>query len=178
MARLHAANAGKSIRDTFFRATHPKYADAPNLLSGTGTMLHGSRWCTAGVGPVVHAVDTPENAVSESLAARRHFGLPDRDELPLVIRSINCRLRDVLDLTDGTIRTSIRVSENRMREADWRSDNHAGLEALTQAIGRAAIHAGFEGLLAPSAPIDQATTGVFFVNNLAPGSSIAINDRG
>lgn len=176
MRRIRRDGIGVAFHETVFRAASPKYADLPDLISGAGSKQNGSRWNPPGLMAVLHAAWTPEDAVSEAMATRRRYNLPDQASLPLMIRGIRCKLRGVLDLRDGDVRVSIRVSLERMLETDWEHENNQGAEALTQAIGRAAASAGFEGLLVPSVAASSGTNTVVFVERLGRRSRIVLDE--
>jgi RES domain-containing protein len=90
--------------------------------------------------------------------------------------AVDVQLREVLDLTDGTIRQSLQISEQRMTDDDWRKLNdHAGAESLTQAIGRAAFEAGLEGIIVRAC--DGGRNLVWFAKNLKAKSKIAIRNE-
>ncbi len=46
-----------------FRSSTPKYANTSDVISGTGSKLHGQRWNPAGIA-VVYASLTPETAMA------------------------------------------------------------------------------------------------------------------
>jgi RES domain-containing protein len=167
-ARLFAAGYGVRVCETVYRAAHPSYSDIPDLISGAGSMLRGSRWNPPGGLRVLHASDAPEHAIAETLANYRKFGLPLPEDLHLVVRASHCDVRGVLDLGDGAVRHALRVSEDRMLEADWQVENAGGREAVSQAVGRAAARAGFAGLLAPSAAVRGGLNIVVFMDRLGP----------
>ena len=81
--------------------------------------------------------------------------------MPRTFFEIDARLARVLDLTDDAVRRRLRVSEDRMRGESWTEANDEHREALTQAIGAAAAGAGFEALVARSAPCDGINPNVF-----------------
>jgi RES domain-containing protein len=176
MRRLRADGRGMRLDATAFRAAHPRYAQMPDLVSGVGAMVHGSRWNAPGVLTVLHAAMSPEGALAEVMAGRRKYGLPDKLALPLVLRGIGIRLTRVLDLCDGGVRVSLRMSEDRLVGADWEAENRAGREAVTQAVGRAAAEAGFEGLVVPSAADPGARNVVVFVDRLEGGSRVVLDE--
>lgn len=178
MARLVTERRGRRFEGVLYRAAMPRFASWTHLVSGAGSRIRGSRWNPPGVGFVLHAAFSPEDAVSEALATRRRFGLPVPPALPLTLRAIRCRLSRVLDLGDGEIRQSIRVSEERLVDTDWFTANRVGGEAITQAIGRLAMEAGFEGLFVPSAEMPGSRNAVIFVDRLRRGSSLDPADAG
>jgi hypothetical protein len=59
-----------------------------------------------------------------------------------------------------------------MTGEDWRRMNASGKEALTQAIGRAAFEAGFEGFIVPSAQDKRGQNLAVFQEKLLPGSGL------
>lgn len=158
------------------RSTTPKYATETDLVTGEGSRRYGGRWNPIGVAAVYGSL-TPETAMAETLAHHRYFQLPVEAAMPRTFVAIEARLRRVLDLTDGAVRQRLRVSERRLTSADWRRDNDAGREALTQAIGYAAFMIGFEAIRAPSAH-DKTGTGnlVIFPENLLKSSWLEVRN--
>lgn len=171
--RLFRAGAMTKFRQFIYRAAYPEHSDLPAFISCEGSKLHGSRWNAPGTFRVLHAADTPENAVSEMLAAYRRYNLPLPTDLHMVIRSIRCEVDRMLDLRDGEIRSALRVSEERVL-GDWMAENNAGHEAVSQAVGRAAAAAGFRGLLAPSSAVPGSTNTVVFVDRLGSTDRLTI----
>lgn len=125
--------------------------------------MNGSRWNPPGLTAVLHASLSPETALAEYLAVVRRAGLSVQKAMPLVHRAVRCRLRSVLDLRDGGVRRAIKVSEDRLLGADWQREQAMQREAITQAVGRAAFAAGFEGLLTRSAADPAGENLVVFV---------------
>lgn len=172
--RLFEAGAGVVFKGTVFRAAKPEYSKLPDLINGAGSKLNGSRWNAPGTLRVLHASESPESAVSESLANYRHFGVPVPSDLHIVVRAIHVEARSFLDLREGDIRHAIRVSEERLLSAGWEQENTEGREAVSQAVGRAAAEAGFSGLIAPSAAVPEATNAVVFVDCMGPKGSVTL----
>jgi hypothetical protein len=108
-------------------------------------------------------------------AARYAIALADM--LPLVLVTVSATLHQVLDLTDGAVRRTLRVSQQRLCAEPWWIRQEAGEEALTQAIGRAAYSVGFEGLRVPCAVSKDGVNLVVFPANLSarlcPSGSVA-----
>lgn len=155
---------------TVYRSATPRYAGSADLLSGFGARKHGGRWNPPGAFPAVYGSSSPETAVAEALATFRHYGIPVADAMPRVIVAVEARLRAVLDLTDPKTRSLLRVSRRALRQEPWRERQESGLEPLTQAIGRAAHDAGFDGLRAPSAPVSAGWTLVVFPQRAEAGA--------
>jgi RES domain-containing protein len=158
---------------TVYRSCAPKYATSSDLLSGEGSRLYGGRWNPKGVTSVYGSFD-PETAMAETLAGANYFGVPVHSTMPRVFVAFEFKLSEVLNLTDGSIRKSLGISESRMMDCDWRRESSKGADALTQAIGRAASEAGLEAILVASAAIDEGENLVVFVNNLRRGSHLAL----
>ncbi|MEM7229615.1 MAG: RES family NAD+ phosphorylase [Planctomycetota bacterium] len=161
---------------TVFRCTHPKYARLPDFINGRGAMLNGGRWTSPSGEPTVYASTNPLVALAETLAQRERFGIPPTRFRTRVIRGINVELSCIVDLSNGSIRQSLRVSLARMTQCDWWTENRAGREAITQAIGRAAADAGVEGLLVPTAQSRRDANLAVFIERLRPGSRLEITD--
>jgi RES domain-containing protein len=58
----------------------------------------------------------------------------------------------------------------------WRESIDKGREALTQAIGRAAVEEGLEGLLVPSVQVRKGVNLVVFPESLVKDSSLKIQN--
>lgn len=154
----------------FYRSATPRYAGSADLLSGFGARKHGGRWNPPGAFSAVYGSSSPETAVAEALATFRHYGISIADAMPRVIVALEAKLDAVLDLTDPRTRSLLKVSRRALREEPWRERQEAGIEALTQAIGRAAHEAGFDGLQAPSAPVPAGWNLVVFPQRARPGA--------
>jgi RES domain-containing protein len=153
-----------------YRSATPRYAGSADLISGFGARKHGGRWNPPGAFSAVYGSSSPETAVAEALATFRHYGIPLSDAMPRVIVAVEAKLEAVLDLTDPRTRSLLRVSRRALRQEPWRERQAAGVEALTQAIGRAAHEAGFDGLRAPSAPVPAGWNLVVFPQRAKPGA--------
>jgi len=99
-------------------------------------------------------------------------GFPTKAIRPRVFAGLTIRLKDVLDLTDGRVRRSLGFTLNELVTEDWAAIQRSGQEAWTQAIGRGAAIAGFDGLLVPSARRPQGRNVVIFPRNLRSGSKV------
>jgi RES domain-containing protein len=92
----------------------------------------------------------PETALAEVLHHHRSQAVPDAEATPVTLFACRVDVERLLDLTDRRVRRLLGVSLRQLKQL-WRPTQHAGQEALTQAIGRLARAHGFQGLLAPSA---------------------------
>jgi len=143
-------------------------------LTGTGSRRHGGRWNTPASFATVYASFSDITALAESKANHLYYGLDPADVLPRTLVAVDINLGKVLDLSDGTVRTAIGISSARMHRDDWRSLNRRGLEALTQAIGRAAYECGLEGVIVPAC--DGGRNLVLFPGNIQSASNVAIRN--
>jgi RES domain-containing protein len=110
-------------------------------------------------------------ATEEALAHHRYFGFPEETALPRVMVAIRTNLQRVLNLADPKPRRSLGVNRGRLVGEDWRALNTRGREALTQAVGRLAWEAGWEGLLVPSSADAGGVNLVVFPGNVVPPDS-------
>lgn len=162
----HAARHVSALSTEAFRATSVAYANRDDLLTGLGAKMNGGRWNPPGSFATVYTSLTAETAVAEYLAHQRHYGFRDSDVLPCVLVGLEVHLRTVLDLTVDEVRRALGVSAARLLEGTWRKPT--GRESLTQAIGRLAFAAEFEGLVVPSAAAPGTRNLVVFPGNLVP----------
>jgi RES domain-containing protein len=163
-----------SLRAVVFRSSEPTYATEIDLLNGQGSRETGGRWNPPYSFATVYASFSDVTALAEAKANHLYFGLDPADALPRTIVSIDVRLSSILDLTDGIVRKSLRVSATRMRSDDWRAAKRRRHESLTQAIGRAGYDIGVEGLVVPAC--DNARNLVWFPGNLRAGSKVVIRN--
>src|SRR5262245_6270381 len=106
----------------------------------------------------VYASLEPQTTVAGAFAHHRYYGLPLETALPRVLVSIQVVLQRVLNLTDQRVRRRLGVTREQLLEEDWRDLNRQRKEALTQALGRLAWEAEWEGLLVPAAAEAAAVT--------------------
>ena len=111
-----------------------------------------------------------DTALAEVKGWLDYYGLKPESALPRVFAAIQADLSEILDLTNGAIRQRLQVSLDRIIREDWRRLNDQGREALTQAIGRAAFEASFEGLLVPSAQNEEGRNLVVLREKMLPRS--------
>ncbi len=165
-------------RGIVYRSSSPRYGNKDDLLTGAGSKTAGARWNPPNSFRTVYASSSPETALAEVLAHFRHYSLPLSKAMPRIIVSLEARLQRALDLTDGTVRRLLGVSKRRLLNEPWREEQKKGREALTQAIGRLAFQADWEGLVVPSAAQKDGVNLILFPANLtAPASWLKIINR-
>ncbi len=157
-----------------YRSASPRYANGKEILTGLGSKLAGARWNSPKSFPTVYTSLDPHTALDEVLAHFRYYGLPIESAMPRVMVSVRVRLERILDVTDGPIRSSLRLSEKRLVSEPWRIKQDSGEEALTQALGRVAKESGLEGMLVPSAARRGGVNLIILPDNLLPLSRLAI----
>ena len=147
------------------------------LITGQGSRRFGGRWNPPGV-CVVYASFSAETAMAEALATARYYGFPVHHVMPRTFVAVSFKLRRLLDLTDGNTRKKLGISRRRLVETDWRAENAAEREAITQAVGRLAAAAGIEALAVHSATPANGENVVVFPDVLLAGSEITILEPG
>jgi RES domain-containing protein len=158
-----------ALHATGYRFADTRYANESDLISGEGAGVYGARWNPPGLNAVYAALD-PVTAVQESYQNFQGFGFFPK---PRVLAGLAIRLRHMLDLTDSRIRRFLGFTVADLVGEDWSGIQQAGEESWTQAIGRGAARAGFEGLLVPSARHAPGRNVVIFPQKLRVGSSVA-----
>ena len=164
-----------SLSRRVFRMIEPEYYQDQDIVSGVGGFKSCGRWNLSGRFHCSYMSCTPETALEEVLAASRRKNLPDATALPRVLVCVDVKLQRVLDLTDGQVRQRCRVSDKRMVSERWWREIFYDREALTQALGRAAASAGFEGIVVPSAADrPHGVNVIVFTYNLLAGSRVDV----
>lgn len=102
------------------------------------------------------------------------FGFDKNTVRPKVVVGVEIKLAAVLDLSDQQIRRRLGVTLQDLAQPWWLVQE-AGDEALTQAIGRAAYDAGFEGVRLLSARRKGGMNLDVFPNKLRAGSSVKVS---
>lgn len=158
-----------------FRATDMEFATPRDLASGDGARQHGGRWTPKGSFHTMYGSLTVEGALAEILEGHRRKGVPDVKALPVALVGLRVSLQRTLDLTDGRVRRTLGLSRERVTSEPWEQLPRRGREAITQAVGRLAHAAGFEGLLVPSAVSGSKDRNlVVFPGQLLSGSRLEI----
>ena len=132
-------------------------------LSGEGARIHGGRWNPADSFPTLYTALSRETMLDELERAARRQGLTVADLLPRVEVRYAVGLHRVLDLRDPDALTRVGLEPADITADDW---------SACQAVGEAAHHAGFEGIVAPSAASGEVL--VLFLDQIAAGSTLDV----
>ena len=143
MGQTHA------YKGTLYRFAEYAFSKSADFLSGQGTMKCGTRYGAAKTFPIVYGSTDCHLALRETCEAYKYFGITT-PPLNHVIRAFEVSLTVTLDLSSADIRKALGVTRKTLSEENWRKDRNAGIESLTQAIGRAAHTNGIQALLVPS----------------------------
>ena len=161
------------LKASAFRSAGVKYASEDDLISGWGASYNGGRWNPPGV-KAIYASLNPITAVKEVYQEFIKYGFKDHHIQPRVMAGVKLNVKCLLDLTDAGIRRKLGFRLDELTGEDWHAIQSGGEESWTQAIGRGAQLAGFEGLLAPSARDRNGTNVVIFPENLASTSTVEL----
>ena len=157
-----------------YRFVKPEYSTVADQFAGKGARFADGRWLLRGGRLATYTSLLPETALSEALTANRYFGFPDEKSAPLVFVTAAARLCRVMDLRDGAVRQRLRLSEATIIRTDWRADNLAGHESVTQAWGWALGELGAEALLCRSAADPRGDNLIVFPANLSGKSRLTV----
>ncbi|MCH7226149.1 RES domain-containing protein [Haloferula sp. A504] len=174
--RLRSCGAALQTRveRRVYRFVKPQYTSTADQFAGMGARFADGRWLLHGGRLVTYTSLLPETALSEALAANRYYGFPDERAAPLVFVTAEVRLRNVVDLRNGSVRQRLRLSEATIIETDWRADNLRGQESMTEAWGWAFGEWGVEGFLCRSAAARGGSNLIVFPENLRAGSRVRV----
>ena len=157
-----------------YRVTTLDYPSPKSILLGQGSFLHGGRWNAIGSFRAVYGSTEDTVAVAESRATAEYAHVPLPFRTPRLLVAIELELQAVLDLTAADVRTSLGVTLQELATEDWRKVQEAGIESLTQTIGRAVFVNGGEGLLVPSARVALGVNVVYFPQNHREASNVTV----
>jgi RES domain-containing protein len=168
-------SADTKFEGELFRFINPVFSKFSDIISGDGALHAAGRWNVTGAAHLSYTAMSPTTALEEVLVPVRYFNLPESKALPRVLVAVKFRASRVLDLREGKIRQTLRLSQSTIRGLDWRKDNFQGREALTQAWGFAFAHVGrYEAVIVPSAADATGANVLIFPQNLLSGSELSV----
>ncbi len=156
-----------------YRSVEPKWAHPDNLITGKGSLEHGSRWMRSGQHRVVYGASSAQIALKESMGAFRYFGVKKPRQNPRLLVQIDTSFSRIANLTSIEDHLSWPSKDDLLNE-DWSKINERGYETLSQALGRALVECGFEGLICNSAQDRRGRNIVWFPQFLDSGSRVEI----
>jgi RES domain-containing protein len=147
------------------------YSNRRDLRSGTGSRLHGARWNPPGRFNVLYASLAAETAIAESLGTSNGFGVPPAQARPRVFAVFNFELQHVLDVSSAKVIAALGIDYDVILGEDWKARQDAGVESLSQSIGRIAWQLRLEGIVVPSAVARHERNIALFPSRRRRGSS-------
>jgi RES domain-containing protein len=136
---------------TVYRYTQRKFANHKRLMSGDGAFKAGGRWNAPHAFHAVYCASDAELAHREYFAATRAAGISDDAVMPVVGLAIRLQPMRALNLCENSVLADLGITSKQIKGDRWKDANDSGEESFCQAIGRAALDAGFGALLVPSA---------------------------
>ncbi len=159
------------------RAVLPRWVSRPYRLTGVGALLSGGRWNVMKLTPAVCFSTTVETANAEAEAWARRYNLPVSALKPQTRFTARLEFQSLLDLTATTTLTALGISTADLTTCDWKAEQDADRESLTQAVGRAAFERMAEGLVVPSARFAGGVNVVLFPSHRRDGSRVVVADE-
>ncbi|NDV61116.1 RES family NAD+ phosphorylase [Puniceicoccales bacterium CK1056] len=156
-----------------YRSVELKWAHPDNLISGRGSLDHGSRWMRPGRYRVVYGASSAQIALKESLRAFQYYGVKKPRQNPRLLVQIDTSFSRIADLTSIEDHLSWPGKDDLLNE-DWSKINERGYETLSQALGRALVECGFEGLVCNSSQDRRGRNIVWFPDYLDSSSQVEI----
>ena len=143
------------------------YAPGYGPLNGEGARRQGGRWNPPDSYSTLYTADTVATVDAEFDRLLALARLRPESVRPRNLATIRVRFTRMVDLRDPEVQRALGVTVD-----DLTAEN----PALTQAIGEAAQHLGFEGIVAPSAADPAGHVVAIFLTNRAPDSELAVVD--
>lgn len=159
-----------------YRCVELQWARPEYLVSGEGTRKRGGRWMRPGFERVVHASLSESLALKESRRGFDYYHVRCPKQTPRVSVQIAVDLRRVADLKSIEERTPWPKIDELLAE-DWMAINRAGVETLSQALGRVLLSLEVEGLLVSSVRDRRGVNIAWFPDHLHNGSTVAISGQ-
>lgn len=171
-----ANQLGKAVhvRADLYRVAGPRYTTAADIVSGIGASKGGGRWNAPGKIRVVYLSTQPETALAEANEHFRYHALPLTNGLPKVVVAVRVEIDRVLDFTDAAVAKAFPEKLSTLLKEDWRAMLDRGDEATTQAMGRAAFAAGFQGLSVPSKPVKDGVNLLVFPKRMTKSNVLTV----
>jgi len=98
---------------------------------------------------VVYGASSAQIALKESMGAFRYYGVKKPRQNPRLLVQIDTSFSRIANLTSIEDHLPWPSKDDLLTE-DWSKINERGYETLSQALGRALVECGFEGLICNS----------------------------
>ncbi len=179
--RLFSALSGGSLFASWtgdvLRAALPRWVSQPYRHTGVGALLTGGRFNSPKLIPALYFSTSVETLNAEAEAWAQRYGWKVADLKAQTRFTARLELKAMLDLTAPATRTALGLTAVDLTTCDWKADQDAKREALTQAVGRAAFEHMAEGLVVPSARRPGGINVVVFPGHRRDGSRIVVKDE-
>jgi RES domain-containing protein len=165
------ASLGAPTRGSFFRAVPLVYIHTP--LSAIGSLTNGGRYNPIGAFEVFYAAQERDTVPRETRAIivdPASGATISISQPPAIYLTINVVMQLAVDLTDSAVCTALAIKPNDLL-VEWRDLVALKKRVPTHTIGRAALLAGVEALIVPSARLVGTKNIAILVENLKIGSS-------
>jgi RES domain-containing protein len=169
------ASLGAPTRGSFFRAIPLVHINSP--LSAIGSHINGGRYNPISAFEVLYAAQERDTVPRETRAIivdPVSGALISTSQPPSIYLTINVVLRLVVDLTDSAVCGALAINPKDLL-VEWRDLVALKKRVATHIIGAAALKAGVEALLVPSARLSGTKNIAILVDNLRVGSSIEVD---
>jgi RES domain-containing protein len=159
------------------RTALPRWVSQPYRLTGVGALLSGSRWNVMKLFPAVCFSTAVATANAEAEAWAQRYGFAVSALKPQTRFTARLEFQALLDLTSGPALGALGLNTADLTTCDWKAEQDADREALTQAVGRAAFERMAEGLVVPSARHPGGVNVVLFPGHRRDGSRVVVGDE-
>jgi RES domain-containing protein len=157
-----------------FRMTLPRWVSKPYRLTGVGSLIAGGRWNVQSLMTAVYFSGDDLTVAAEADAKARRFGWNTSSLKPQTRFAANLQLNQILDLTAPSTLKALKLTKKTLTDCDWEADKVKGVEALTQAVARAAFELMLEAIVAPSARNPSGKNIIVFPSNLQKESVVDV----
>lgn len=159
------------------RAAPPRWVSQPYRHTGVGALLTGGRFNPPKLIPALYFSTSVETLQAEAEAWAQRYGWKVGDLKAQTRYSARLEFQALLDLTAPPVLASLGLKPADLTGCDWKAEQDAGREGLTQAVGRAAFELMAEGLVVPSARRAGGVNVVLFPGHRRDGSQIVVRDE-
>jgi RES domain-containing protein len=154
------------------RSVEPRWVSRPYRFTGAGALLSGGRWNNPKLVPAVYFSSSVETLHAEAESWAKRYGFRVADLKPQTRITVRLQLQAILDLTQPDTLAALGLGSAQLTDCDWKAEQDASREALTQAIGRAAFECLSEAIAVPSTRHSGGMNVILFPSNQRDGSVV------